>query len=144
MVFFSLRVKADAEGGLKNRAHLRPVLQGVGGGRATNKHAPGIYPRLACRYLIQRISYFAQFHFQSGQQVHWDEYQVHLRSSIEFQNWPACPRSQSSSNVCGQFPQSRSKHLGIRLSYCEDCISFSQPNYSRIALPHPAFSTNSV
>ena len=28
MIFLSLRVTADAEGGLKNRAHLRPVLQG--------------------------------------------------------------------------------------------------------------------
>ena len=33
MIFLSLRVTADAEGGLKNRAHLRPVLQGVGGGQ---------------------------------------------------------------------------------------------------------------
>ena len=32
MVFLSLRVRADAEGGLKNRAHQRPVLQGFGGG----------------------------------------------------------------------------------------------------------------
>ncbi len=30
-IFLSLRVTADAEGGLKNRAHLRPVLQGFGG-----------------------------------------------------------------------------------------------------------------
>ena len=33
MIFLSLRVIADAEGGLKNRAHLRPVLQGFGGGQ---------------------------------------------------------------------------------------------------------------
>ncbi len=32
-IFLSLRVTADAEGGLKNRAHLRPVLQGFGGGQ---------------------------------------------------------------------------------------------------------------
>ena len=31
MIFLSLRVTADAEGGLKNRAHQRPVLQGFGG-----------------------------------------------------------------------------------------------------------------
>ena len=31
MIFLSLRVTADAEGGLKNRAHLCPVLQGFGG-----------------------------------------------------------------------------------------------------------------
>ena len=33
MIFLSLRVVADAEGGLKNRAQVRPVLQGFGGGQ---------------------------------------------------------------------------------------------------------------
>ena len=33
MIFLSLRVTADAEGGLKNRAQMRPVLQGFGGGQ---------------------------------------------------------------------------------------------------------------
>jgi len=33
MVFLSLRVTADAEGGLKIRAQLRPDLQGLGGGQ---------------------------------------------------------------------------------------------------------------
>ena len=33
MIFLSLRVTADAEGGLKNRALQRPVLQGFGGGQ---------------------------------------------------------------------------------------------------------------
>ena len=33
MIFLSLRVTADAEGGLKNRAQVRPVLQGFGGGQ---------------------------------------------------------------------------------------------------------------
>ena len=32
MIFLFLRVTADAEGGLKNRAHQRPDLQGFGGG----------------------------------------------------------------------------------------------------------------
>ena len=32
MIFLSLRVTADAEGGLKIRAHQRPDLQGFGGG----------------------------------------------------------------------------------------------------------------
>ena len=40
MIFLSLRVTADAEGGLKNRAHLRPVLQGVGGGQPPTSNAP--------------------------------------------------------------------------------------------------------
>ena len=31
MIFLSRRVTADAEGGLKNRAQVRPVLQGGGG-----------------------------------------------------------------------------------------------------------------
>ena len=33
IIFLSLRVTADAEGGLKIRAHLRPDLQGFGGGQ---------------------------------------------------------------------------------------------------------------
>ena len=33
MIFLSLRVTADAVGGLKNRALVRPVLQGFGGGQ---------------------------------------------------------------------------------------------------------------
>ena len=33
MIFLSLRVTADAEGGLKIRARLRPDLQGFGGGQ---------------------------------------------------------------------------------------------------------------
>ena len=32
MIFLSLRVTADAGGGLKIRAHQRPGLQGIGGG----------------------------------------------------------------------------------------------------------------
>lgn len=33
MIFLSLRVTADAEGGLKGAAHLRRSLRGVGGGQ---------------------------------------------------------------------------------------------------------------
>ena len=69
MIFLSLRVTANAGGGLKIRAHQRPDLQGFGGRcvpvahvhrtteptgetrTATNKRAPGIYRRIACRYL---------------------------------------------------------------------------------------------
>ena len=40
MIFLSLQVTADAEGG----------FTGVWGRLATNKHAPGIYRRIACRY----------------------------------------------------------------------------------------------
>ena len=32
MIFLPLRVRADTEGGLKNRVRQRPVLQGLGGG----------------------------------------------------------------------------------------------------------------
>ena len=38
-IFLSLRVTADAGGGLKNRAQVRPVLPGVWGRSATNKRA---------------------------------------------------------------------------------------------------------
>lgn len=47
MIFLSLRVTADAEGGLKNRARQRPVLQGIEGGSHQQARA-GIYPRIAC------------------------------------------------------------------------------------------------
>ena len=33
MIFLHRRWTADAEGGLKNRAQVRPVLQGFGGGQ---------------------------------------------------------------------------------------------------------------
>ena len=44
MIFLSLRVTADAEGGLKIRAHLRPVLQGFGGGQPPTSE-PRYIPR---------------------------------------------------------------------------------------------------
>lgn len=90
------------------------------------------------------INYSARSQLQSGQQVRWDAYPVHLQFSREFQNLPAYPRSRSLSDEYGQFPQNHSKHLGIRLFYCEDCVSSSQPHYCQIAPPHPAFSTDSV
>ena len=39
MIFLSLRVTADAEGGLKGPAQLRQSLRGLGAA-ATNKRAP--------------------------------------------------------------------------------------------------------
>jgi len=51
MIFLPLRVTADAKGGLKGQAQMRPVLTGVWGRLATNKQAPGIYRGIACRYL---------------------------------------------------------------------------------------------
>ena len=44
MIFLSLRVTADAEGGLKIRAHLRPDLQGFGGGQPPTSE-PRYIPR---------------------------------------------------------------------------------------------------
>ncbi len=44
MIFLSLRVTADAEGGLKIRAQKRPDLQGLGGGshqQASAGYIPG-------------------------------------------------------------------------------------------------------
>ncbi len=38
----TLRRRADAEGGLKNRAQVRPVLQGFGGGRPPTS-TPSVY-----------------------------------------------------------------------------------------------------
>ena len=57
MIFLSLRVTADAVGGLKIRAHLRPVLQGFGGGQpptSTRRYIPGhCLPLLITRYPVQ-------------------------------------------------------------------------------------------
>ena len=41
--------RADAEGGLKIRAHQRPDLQGLGGG-SHQQASLGIYRGIACRY----------------------------------------------------------------------------------------------
>lgn len=51
MIFLSLRVTADAEGGLKIRAHQRLDLQGIGGSSHQQARA-GIYRGIACRYLV--------------------------------------------------------------------------------------------
>ena len=52
MIFLSLRVTADAEGGLKIRAHLRPVLQGFGGGQP-----PTSEPRYIPRHCLPVTNY---------------------------------------------------------------------------------------
>ncbi len=44
IIFLSLRVTADAEGGLKIRAQLRPDLQGFGGGQPPTSE-PRYIPR---------------------------------------------------------------------------------------------------
>ena len=49
MIFLSLRVTADAGGGLKGPAQLRRSFQGFGGGSHQQARA-GIYRRIACRY----------------------------------------------------------------------------------------------
>ena len=49
MIFLSLRVTADAEGGLKIRAHQRLDLQGIGGSSHQQARA-GIYRGIACHY----------------------------------------------------------------------------------------------
>ena len=52
MIFLSLRVTADAEGGLKGPAQLRRSLRGLGG-VSHQQASAGIYRRIACRYLLQ-------------------------------------------------------------------------------------------
>ena len=47
MIFLSLRVTADAGGGLKGPAHLHRSLRGLGGGSHQQASA-GIYRRIAC------------------------------------------------------------------------------------------------
>ena len=55
MIFLSLRVTADAEGGLKIRAHQRLDLQGIGGSSHQQARA-GIYRGIACRYYAPNLS----------------------------------------------------------------------------------------
>ncbi len=47
MIFLSLRVTADAVGGLKGPTQLRRSLRGLGGGGHQQARA-GIYRRIAC------------------------------------------------------------------------------------------------
>ena len=54
MIFLSLRVTADAEGGLKGPAQLRRSLRGFGGVSHQQARA-GIYRGIAC-YYYQNIS----------------------------------------------------------------------------------------
>ena len=49
MIFLSLRVTADAEGGLKGPAQLRRSLRGLGG-VSHQQASAGIYRGIACRY----------------------------------------------------------------------------------------------
>ena len=49
MIFLSLRVTADAVGGLKGPTQLRRSLRGLGGGGHQQARA-GIYRGIACRY----------------------------------------------------------------------------------------------
>ena len=49
MIFLSLRVTADAGGGLKGPAQLRRSLRGFGGVSHQQARA-GIYRGIACRY----------------------------------------------------------------------------------------------
>ena len=58
MIFLSLRVIADAEGGLKNRAHLRPVLQGFGGGQPPTS-TPRYIPRHCLLLLAAACCYWS-------------------------------------------------------------------------------------
>ena len=71
MIFLSLRVTADAEGGLKIRAQLRPDLQGFGGGQPPTSerryipahcllllpHSRPLSPRFSKNLLLQSIKF---------------------------------------------------------------------------------------
>ena len=56
MIFLSLRVTADAEGGLKGPARPRRSLRGLGG-VSHQQASAGIYRRIACRYLLPATRY---------------------------------------------------------------------------------------
>ena len=56
MIYLSLRVTADAEGGLKGPARPRRSLRGLGG-VSHQQASAGIYRRIACRYLLPATRY---------------------------------------------------------------------------------------
>lgn len=60
MIFLSLRVTADAGGGLKIRAHQRPDLQGVGGGSHQQARA-GYIPAHCLPLLPHPAPYYQLF-----------------------------------------------------------------------------------
>ena len=69
MIFLSLRVTADAEGGLKGPARLRRSLRGLGG-VSHQQASAGIYRRIACccyqdRFLLLPTSFLCySFYFR--------------------------------------------------------------------------------
>ena len=71
MIFLSLRVIADAEGGLKNRAHLRPVLQGFGGGQPPTSTRRVYTGALLAAFLYP--SFFVVTCLKSGNHVYWSK-----------------------------------------------------------------------
>ncbi|MDE6995727.1 MAG: hypothetical protein K2P41_15135, partial [Lachnospiraceae bacterium] len=85
MVFLSLRVTADAEGGLKIRAHQRPDLQGFGGG--SHQQARAGYIPAHCLPLLpyqpHSINYFALSLPQFERQAHLGAYPAHWQFSKE-------------------------------------------------------------
>ena len=74
MIFLSLRVTADAEGGLKGPAQLRRSLRGRGGG-SHQQAGLGIYRGIACKVASRKSSMsvfckrFNQSMFSSVQQL---------------------------------------------------------------------------
>ena len=56
MIFLSLRVTADAEGGLKGPARPRRSLRGLGG-VSHQQASAGIYRRIACHYYRTPVRY---------------------------------------------------------------------------------------
>ncbi len=61
MIFLSLRVTADAEGGLKGPARPRRSLRGLGG-VSHQQASAGIYRRIACRYLIWVVRFASNWY----------------------------------------------------------------------------------
>ena len=84
-IFLSLRVTADAGGGLKNRAHLRPVLQGVGGGQpptSTRRVYTGAL--LAATQIVEKSPHTFQVFFALYSSPH-----AHIASKIGFKLYPS-------------------------------------------------------
>ena len=71
MIFLSLRVTADAEGGLKIRAHLRPDLQGFGDGQPQTSERRVYTGALLAATLPTVLAVLFNFSFNQSNEFTW-------------------------------------------------------------------------
>ena len=80
MIFLSLRVTADAEGGLKIRARLRPDLQGFGGGQPPTSTRRVYTGALLAATYPTALTISLNFIFNQGNKFAW----AHIKCICNF------------------------------------------------------------